>query len=69
MIVVDNSDGASGTPFPPQRPGGDFGGVLALVNGVLAAFGGTYVATHSILVTVLAGVSALVLADMVIGRR
>jgi hypothetical protein len=52
----------------PRRPGA--GALLNLVNGVLAGIGGVYVGTHSVLITVIAGVMALVVAAMtVIFRR
>lgn len=37
-----------------------------MVNGVLAGVGSVYVATHSVLITVIAGVTALLLAAMVL---
>ena len=38
--------------------------LLTLVNGVLAGVGSVYVGTHSVLITVIAGVAAIVLAAM-----
>ena len=52
----------------PRRPGS--GAILTLVNGALAGVGGVYVATRSVLITVIAAVAAIVLAAMVLaGRR
>ena len=58
---------ASSTPAsspPPRRPGA--GAVLTLVNGALAGVGGVYAGTHSVLVTVIAAVAAVVLAVLVL---
>jgi hypothetical protein len=53
----------TGSPSPPQPSAGT---VLTLVNGVLAGIGGTYATTHSITITVIAGIMAIVLALMVL---
>ena len=55
------------TPPPRRRPGA--GTLLTLVNGVLAGVGSVYVGTHSVLITVIAGVTAIVLAAMVMFPR
>ena len=58
---------ASSTPAsspPPRRPGA--GAVLTLVNGALAGVGGVYAGAHSVLVTVIAAVAAVVLAVLVL---
>lgn len=51
------------------RVAGAAGGLLALVNGVLAGIGGVYLATRSVTVTVVAGGVALVLAVLVLARK
>ena len=56
---------ASSPPLPPRRRP-SAGTLLTLVNGVLAGVGGVYVSTHSVLITVIAGVMAIVLAVMVL---
>lgn len=55
----------AGSPQPPRRRPGA-GAMLTLVNGVLAGVGGVYVSTHSIMITVIAAVAAIVLAAMVL---
>lgn len=56
------------SPSPPrQRPGP--GAVLTLVNGVLAGVGGAYVATRSVLITVIAAAAAIVLTAMLLTSR
>ena len=68
-ITVDNAvPGAPAAPpasSPPQqrRPGA--GTLLTLVNGALAGVGSVYIGTHSVLITVIAGVTAILLAAMV----
>jgi hypothetical protein len=47
-----------------RRPDPD--ALLTLVNGVLAGVGGVYATTHSVMVTVIAGVTAAVLTLMVL---
>jgi hypothetical protein len=42
------------------------GGLVAVVNGGLAGVGGVYASTHSIVVTIVAGLLAIVLALMVL---
>ena len=56
--------GPPGSPPSSRRPRG--GTILTLVNGVLAGVGGVFVGTHSVLVTVIATVAAVVLAAMVL---
>ncbi len=51
------------TPPLGRRPGA--GTLFTLVNGVLAGIGSVYVGTHSVLITVIAGVMAILLAAMV----
>lgn len=53
---------------PPQRRLGA-GMLLTLVNGALAGVGSVYVGTHSVLITVIAGVTAILLAAMVMFPR
>lgn len=50
----------------PQRRRPSAGTLLTLVNGVLAGVGGVYVSTHSVLITILAVLVAIVLAAMVL---
>ena len=54
---------------PPERPPAPGGGprttaLLAVVNGALAGVGSVYRATHSVLVTLIAAVSAVILAGL-----
>jgi hypothetical protein len=44
----------------------DSGGLVGVVNGGLAGVGGVYATTHSVVITVVAGVVAIVLALMVL---
>ncbi len=53
-------------PYPQQRRRPSAGTLLTLVNGVLAGVGGVYVSTHSVLITILAVLVAIVLAAMVL---
>ena len=52
--------------LPPARRHHDVGGLLNLLNGALAGVGGVYLATHSIVVTIIAGVVAMVLASLAV---
>jgi hypothetical protein len=67
-ITVDNAvPGApaappASSPPPRRRPGA--GTLLTLVNGVLAGVASVYVGTHSVLITVIAGITAVLLAAM-----
>ena len=69
-ITVDNAvPGAptappASSPPPRRRPGA--GTLLTLVNGVLAGVGSVYVGTHSVLITVIAGITAILLVGMVL---
>jgi hypothetical protein len=56
--------GSPGRPPSSRRPGS--GTILTLVNGVLAGVGGVFVGTHSVLVTVIATVAAVVLAAVIL---
>jgi hypothetical protein len=49
-------------PTPPARRRPGPGAIVTVVNGVLAGIGGVYASTHSILITIVAGVMAIVLA-------
>ena len=51
---------------PPARRHHNAGGLLNLLNGALAGVGGVYLATHSIVVTIIAGVVAMVLASLAV---
>ena len=51
---------------PPARRRHDTGGLLNLLNGALAGVGGVYLATHSVVVTIIAGVVAVVLAALAV---
>ena len=54
----------------PHRLVGDVGVLLALTNGVTASLGSVYLATRSVLITVIAGgVLLLTLAGLLIARR
>jgi hypothetical protein len=48
---------------PRQRPGA--GTLLTFVNGVLTGVGGVYIGMHSVPITVVAGIMAIMLAAMV----
>ena len=54
----------AGSAPPRRRPGA--GALLTLVNGVLAGVGSVYVGTHSVLITVIAGITAILLVAMVL---
>lgn len=54
---------------PPARRRHDAGGLLNLVNGALAGVGGVYLATHSVTVTIIAGIVATVLASLTVVRQ
>jgi hypothetical protein len=62
----DNMAGANGTPGP-GRP--DPGKVVLAFNGVIAAVGGTYASTHSLVVTVVAGCAGLACAVLVAWKK
>ena len=55
---------ATGDPHAPRRPGAE--ALLTLISGVLAGITGVYVATHSVLITVIAAAMALMVAAMVL---
>jgi hypothetical protein len=63
---VDNADPVppppASTPLPQRRP--DAGPLLTLVNGVLAGAGGVYVSTRSVVIVIIAGVMAIVVAAL-----
>lgn len=46
---------------PPLRRRGDTGSLPDLLNGALAGVGGVYLTTHSVVVTIIAAVVALML--------
>jgi hypothetical protein len=52
-------------PQPPKR-GPTTAGLLAVVNGALAGVGSVYLTTHSVLVTLMAAVSAVILGGLVL---
>jgi hypothetical protein len=55
---------ATGDPPAPRRPSAE--ALLNLICGVLAGITGVYVATHSVLITVIAAAMALVVVAMVL---
>ena len=55
--TVPQAAPATGDPPTPRRPGAE--ALLTLISGVLAGITGVYVATHSVLITVIAGAMAL----------
>lgn len=55
---------ATGDPSAPRRPSAE--ALLTLISGVLAGITGVYVATHSVLITVIAAAMALVVVAMVL---
>jgi len=68
---VDHAVPAAPAPPPAdtqrRRPGA--GTLLTLVNGVLAGVGSVYVSTHSVLITVIAGIMAILLTAIVTFSR
>ncbi len=50
-----------------NRP--DAGTVLLVVNGVIAAIGGSYAGTHSVAVTVMAGCAGVATATLIVWKR
>ena len=64
--AVPAPPGASPASSPPSRRRPGAGALLTLVNGVLAGVGSVYVGTHSVFITVIAGVTAILLAVMVL---
>jgi hypothetical protein len=52
----------------PTRVTGEIGNLLVLINGVLASVGGVYLMTRSVMITVIAGCVALVLAGLIVAR-
>ena len=70
LCPVDRST----TPVPPparspapRRPGTE--SVLTLVGGVLAGVGSVFVTTHSILITLIAAITAVVLTAILLAVR
>lgn len=55
----------SKSPRPPKG-GPSTACLLAVVNGALAGIGSVYLTTHSVLVTLIAAVSAVLLARLVL---
>ncbi len=51
------------TPRPPKS-GPNTAGLLAVVNGALVDVGSVYLTTHSVLVTLMAAVSAVILGGL-----
>lgn len=48
----------------PSKGGPNTGRLLAVVNGALVGVGSVYLTTHSVLVTLMAAVSAVILAGL-----
>jgi len=62
--MVDSSAPVPATPHRSPRPpkgGPNTAGLLAVVNGALVGVGSVYLTTHSVLVTLMAAVSAVIL--------
>ena len=51
---------------PPARRRHDAGGLLNVINVTLAGVGGVYLATHSIVVTIIASIVATMLASLTV---
>jgi len=66
VVPVPTPASPTSSPAPPPRRRPGAGTLLTLVNGVLAGIGGVYASTHSILITVVAGVMAIALAVAVL---
>jgi hypothetical protein len=64
LVNVDTPGSDLGSE-PPEQPR-DTGGLLALISGVIAALGSVYVMTKSIIVTMIAGIVALLVAALII---
>jgi hypothetical protein len=64
--AVPGSATPAGSPVPPPRQHWSPGGVLALVNGVLAGVGSVYATTRSVTITVIAGLMATALAALML---
>jgi len=58
-------------PRPPTSPRGPWGAgsLLLLLKGVLAGVGGVYLATSSVVVTLIAGAVAIVVLALVLSQR
>lgn len=65
--AASGSAAPAGSPPPPHRVGP--GGLLTLVNGVLAGVGSVYATTRSLPITLIAGITAVVLAALIIFKR
>ena len=50
---------------PPARRRNETGAMLNLLNGALAGVGGVYLATHSVVVTIIAAAAAVLLTLLV----
>jgi hypothetical protein len=62
VVPAPPSASSDSLPTPPARRRPGPGAIVTVVNGVLAGIGGVYASTHSILITIVAGVMAIVLA-------
>lgn len=65
----ENDQPIEAEPLRRPRPPWDAGTLLVLVDGVIAAIVGAYVATRSVLVTAIAGAAALLIAVLIRGKR
>jgi hypothetical protein len=68
-VKVDKSDEVSVPEASRRRSRLDVESVLLVVNGVVAAIGGTYASTHSVAVTVAAGCAGVTAAALVVRRK
>ncbi len=66
VVPAPPSVSPANLPAPPPRRRPGPGTLLTVVNGVLAGIGGVYVSTHSILITIVAGAMAIVMAVAVL---
>lgn len=63
--------GPQEAPLPNRPPRGHWGAgsLLVLLKGVLAGVGGVYLATNSVVVTLIAGAVAIVVLALVLSQR
>lgn len=67
--LVQGSASPAGPPAPPPHRRWGPGGMLTLVNGVLAGVGSVYATTQSVTITVVAAFMAITIAAMLVARR
>jgi hypothetical protein len=69
-VTVGNSAPASASQArPPKKSGLNTAGLLAVVNGALVGVGSVYLTTRSLIVTLIAALSAVILGSLVMLAR